>query len=211
MLHWIGLAVAGAGLVLAARWTIAWKLGRDVPAFPWRGVMIPVVIGCLLAVPWYMRVRLEGRLSAAAERIAGRDVFVQCQSFAAAFVDPSADLGHVAYDANGRAEPRTLIKRDQCRDLSDYLGSDKTQPSREQIVAVHVLTHESMHMRGVTVETDAECMAMAQNERMAQLLGAPPEAARQLALDYYQDVYPDMPTGYRSSDCDPGFGEAAAR
>jgi hypothetical protein len=209
MLHWVGAAIAGGGLILAARWTIAWKLGRPVPSFPWRGVMIPIVIGCLLAVPWFLRTRLEGRLSDAASQVAGRDVFVQCQSFSAALVDPSADLGHVAYNANGQAEPKTLIKRDQCKELADYLGSDKLDPSRDEIVAVHVLTHESIHMSGVVVEADAECLAMSQNERMARLLGAPPEAARQLALDYWRDVYPDMPSEYRSSDCDPGFDEAA--
>jgi hypothetical protein len=43
-------------------------------------------------------------------------------------------------------EPWTLIKRDQCRHLAAYARSDKRSPSRDQVVAVHVLTHEAMRL-----------------------------------------------------------------
>ena len=204
MLHWIGFAFIAGGFSLAARWMIAKTMG-PVPPFPWRAVMALALVGSVAAAPWYLRVRLEQRLSAAASEVSDRDVFVQCQSFAAAFIDPTADLGHVAFDAKGRAEPKTLIKRDQCRALTEYLRSDKRNPTMDQVVAVHVLTHESIHMSGTVVEDETECLAMARNSKMAQLLGAPPDAAQELALTYWEKVYPDMPDEYRSSECDPGL------
>jgi hypothetical protein len=89
-------------------------------------------------------------------------VAVRCQSFGGAFVDAGPELGYVRGRADGKPEPWTLINRDQ-------------------VVAVHVLTHEAMHLSG-------------------QLN----EAAAELAAAYWRDIYPLMPDGYRSADCRPG-------
>jgi hypothetical protein len=201
MLHWIGLALLALAGFLVYRWMIA-RRGNHAD-FPWIAVGLLVVLGAACIAPWFLRVRLEDKLSLGASDVAGRKVSVRCQSFGAAFFDPSANLGHVAFNAAGQAEPRTLIKRDQCRDLSGYMSSDKQAPTQEQIVAVHVLTHESMHMAGVTAEAEAECQAVGNDARMAELLGAPPDAARALALSYWTNVYPRMPDQYRSTECDP--------
>jgi hypothetical protein len=202
VLHWIGLALVAFAGFMAFRWMIA-RRGSEQAAFPWITVASLVVVSAACIAPWFLRVRLETKLSQAASEIAGRDVYVKCQSFGAAFFDPSANLGHVAFDAEGNAEPRTLIKRDQCRDLAGYLSSDKAGPSHEQIVAVHVLTHESMHMAGRTSESEAECLAVGNDSRMAELLGAPSAAARALAMSYWTNTYPNMPAKYRSIECDP--------
>jgi hypothetical protein len=206
MLHWIGLALVALAGFLVFRWTIARRGGAHAD-FPWIAMAVLVLLGALCMTPWFMRVRLETKLSHAASQIAGREVYVKCQSFGAAFFDPSADLGHVAFDAGGNAEPRTLIKRDQCRDLAGYLSSDKENPSDEQIVAVHVLTHESMHMAGTATEWEAECLAVGNDARMAERLGASPAAADGLAMSYWSDVYPYMPAEYRSTECNPWVAE----
>ena len=73
-----------------------------------------------------------------------------------------------------------------------------------QILAVHVLTHESMHMSGTTSEAVAECHAMQHDTAMAEDLGAPAAAAHALAVTYWHTVYPYMPDGYTSGDCKPG-------
>jgi hypothetical protein len=207
MLHWVGFALGATAAGIAIRWMIFRRSGSTAK-FPWVSVVVLIVLGCLFVTPWIQRARLERRLSEAATQVSGRSVFVQCQSFAAAFFDPSANLGHVAFDANGVAEPRTLIKRDQCRDLSAYLASGKERPTREQIVAVHVLTHEAMHMAGTGAEWQAECLAVQNDRRMAELLGASPSAAARLAMTYWTDVYPQMPDEYRSTECKP-FGGIA--
>ncbi len=100
-------------------------------------------------------------------------------------------------------ERKTLIKREQCCDLSAYLRSDKESPTTEQIVAVHTLTHEAIHMSGVTNEAETECIAVQRDEDMARALGASPEAATRLAETYWETQYPHLTIEYRKADC-PG-------
>ena len=97
-----------------------------------------------------------------------------------------------------------LIKRDQRRHLAACAGSDKRRPSHEQVVAVHVLPHEAMHLSGRLNEAAAECAAVQRDAHTARLLGAPDAAAAELAAAYWRNVYPLMPDGYRSADCRPG-------
>ena len=91
----------------------------------------------------------------------------------------------------------------QCRDLAAYLRSDKRRPTRDQ-VAVHVLTHEAMHLSGRLDEPAAECAAVQRDAHTARLLGAPADAAAGLAASYWRTIYPRMPDGYRSPECRPG-------
>jgi hypothetical protein len=69
------------------------------------------------------------------------------------------------------------------------------------VIAVHVLTHESMHMRGQPDEARAECEAMQRDAETAQLLGATPQEGLALARAYWLQDYPNMPDAYRSGDC----------
>jgi hypothetical protein len=156
------------------------------------------------AAPGVVRTRHERRLAAAASALAGVQVGVRCQSFGGAFVDPGPELGFVRWRADGTPEPWTLIKRDQCRDLAAYLRSDKHRPSRAKVVAVHVLTHEAMHLSGRTDEAVAECAAVQRDAQTARLLGASAADAAGLAVAYWRHLYPLMPDGYRSTECGPG-------
>ena len=200
VLHWVGITLLLGAVAFLVRWFVDGRKGLE-PAFPRAEVVALVVVGLVAMAPWLLRMRLEGRLAEAASKVSGRPVQVQCQSFAAAFFDATANLGYVPYTADGDAIPTTLIKRNQCRDLARYLSSDKENPTRAQIVAVHVLTHEVMHMAGVTSEAEAECMAVRHDAEMAARLGASERAADELALSYWREVYPHMPDEYRSSEC----------
>jgi hypothetical protein len=129
---------------------------------------------------------------------------VQCQSIGAAMTDAGAELGYVRWTAAGVPEHATTIKYEQCRDLRAYLSRHGRHPTPEQVIAVHVLTHESMHVRGELSEAAAECEAMQRDARMARDLGASPSDAAALAATYWRVDYPLMPDGYRTSDCRPG-------
>lgn len=204
-MHWLGLlALAAAGGVVV-RWMLARTdaLGRP-RAFPWLGVGLLAVAGLAALTPWFLRVRLESRLSAAATEIVGHPVDVHCQSFGQAFVDVGAEFGYVVFTSDGRPEPRTLIKRQQCSDLRGYLASDFDAPTHDHVVALHTLTHETVHMSGISNEAETECLAVQLDARMAGLLGADPEEAAAAAALYWSTVYPRMPDGYRSSECGPG-------
>jgi hypothetical protein len=99
-------------------------------------------------------------------------------------------------------ERSTLIKSAVCADLRSWLRSSKADPSLDQVVAVHVLTHEVMHMVGITSESLAECAAMQRDPDTASALGASPAEAVALAQRYRAEVYPLMPDAYRG-ECPP--------
>ena len=212
MLAWIGvgLLVIAGGVVI--RWMSARTdvLGRPRP-FPYITAVLLVTVGCASLAPLVLRVRLEHRLETAATKLVGTPVEVRCQSFGGAFVDIGNDVGYVIFGADGKPEAWTLIKRQQCGDLSDYLRSDKQDPTRDQIIAVHVLTHETVHVTGVRDEAQTECKAMQLDAGMATLLGAEPKAAEELAIAYWRDIYPWMPPSYRSDECAAGGALDAGR
>jgi hypothetical protein len=202
---WVGTALAALALVRGVRW---WArrtdaLGRS-RAFP----AITVGLSAALAVGAFgqalLHLRTERRLSAAASVVAGLPVRVHCQSLAKASVDLGPELGYVRFTPNGRPEREALIKWETCRRLSAWLRSDKSHPTSDQVIAVHVLTHEAMHMAGTADEAVAECQAVQHDVALAEALGASAADARRLALDYWRDVYPRMPDTYRSGECRPG-------
>lgn len=199
-----GAALLGA-VAVALRWVIGRydALGRKRP-FPGISLAVLLIVGIAGLAPVVLRLRLEATLEVASSAIAGTKVQVHCQALGEAFVDAGFELGYVRFGPNGVPERSTLIKRQQCRDLSSYLRSDRDDFSREHVVAIHTLTHEAIHMSGITNEAETECLALQRNAEMAQLLGATRDAAQRLAAHYWDVVYPRMPDPYRSDECRPG-------
>jgi len=201
ILAWLSaLCLVGAGF-LGARWTLNRydALGRR-RAFPGVAVGALVVVAVVALIPVFVRVRLEARLADAASAIVGSRVSVHCQAFGEAFVDAGQELGYVRFTSDGLPEQKTLIKRQQCRDLRSYLR-DPSEVTRDHVVAVHTLTHEAIHMSGVANEAETECLAVQRNAETAMHLGAAREDAQQLAVYYWENVYPSMPASYRKEGC----------
>jgi len=205
VLTWFAGGLLGAAAVLAGRWTLRRTdgLGRSV-AFPVVSVALLGVVGTACFVPVVLHRRLEHRLDTVASALVGAPAVVHCQSVGQEMVDVGSELGYVRWGPDGVPEHATLIKHAQCGDLSAYLRSDKRAPSLDQVVAVHVLTHEAQHMAGQTSEAAAECQAVQRDARTATLLGATTAEADELARRYWTEVYPRMGEDYRSADCAPG-------
>jgi hypothetical protein len=204
----LGFVSAGSALVgvgVLGHWSTRRQdsLGRPRP-FPVISVSALALVAVVALVPGVQRALEERRLARAATALVGHPVTVHCQSAAGALVDASGELGFVPYDDDGIPLPRTVIKRDPCTQLKHYLGGDREHPSRDEVIAVHVLTHEAMHMRGETSEAAAECQAVQRDRATAVLLGATPRQAEKLARTYWLTVYPDLPEDYSSADCTPG-------
>ncbi len=205
MLLWAALALLAVAVVLVARWLLRPRDGLGGPKpFPVVSVVALALVGGVLLVPVVRHHRLEQRLSAVASDLVGAPATVHCQTAGQEFVDAGAELGYVSWGRDGVPEHQTLVKHAQCGDLADYLGGGKDTPSEDEVVAVHVLTHEAMHMAGETGEASAECQAVQRDARTAELLGATPAQARRLAETYYASVFPRMPDEYRSEDCVQG-------
>jgi hypothetical protein len=188
-------------MVSVTTWTVDRRRGLPFPV--WRvGVSLAVVLTC--AVPVVRHLMLERRLSQAAGRLVGDRVGITCQTLSQSWLDTHAELGYVRIDARGRPERRATIALNACRDLTSWLRSDHRHPSEAQVIAVHVLTHEAMHMKGILEEDLAECAAMQEDRRTALFLGATDLQARTLATRYWSEVYPRMPGSYRSAECRAG-------
>ena len=203
VLEYIADAFAVAALALLARWLMQRGVREHAP-FPAISISSCVVLAVVATFPVVDRVTLESRLSQSASTLLGMHVEVDCQTLTGSALDMGRELGYVKWGPGGIPEHKTLIKHQQCNDLHSYLDSSKLHPNAAEILAVHVLTHESMHMSGITSEFIAECAAMQHDTAMAEDLGASPLAAHALAMTYWLTVYPDMPDGYRSADCRPG-------
>jgi hypothetical protein len=202
---WVALALVAAAAAVAVRWygSRVDELGRRRD-FPLASVVLLAVLAAGAATPAVLHARQERRLAAVASALAGVRVTVRCQRLGAAFVDAGPELGYVRWQADGTPERRALIKRDACRDLAAYVRAGGRGPTRAQVVAVHVLAHEAMHMAGLVDEATAECAAVQRDARAARLLGASAADAAALAAAYWRTVYPSMPPGYRSAACRPG-------
>jgi hypothetical protein len=193
-----------AAIVVYLHWRVrnrdGWAMHRPLPKVTFSLLAIAVVVtGC---VAW-RHGKLEDRLSHAASTLAGFPVRVHCQDLAGEATDISGDLGTVQFSADGTPAHATLIRREQCSALSSYLAKHGAHPSSAQILAVHVLTHETMHMRGLRAESAAECAAVQRDAHMARLLGASPADAQSLAAAYWRQDYPQLSDEYRSQECQP--------
>ncbi|HEX3900255.1 MAG TPA: hypothetical protein VHW74_13890 [Mycobacteriales bacterium] len=202
MLLILGVAAAIGAAFLAARWQLHSydSLGRR-RRFPTISVSLLTVLAIALALPTFLRHREEAKLDKVATVIVGAHATVHCETLGQEFTDLSGDLGFVKFGDDGVPEHHTTIMRGPCADLKHYYGGDQAHPSPDEIIAVHVLTHESMHMRGQPVEALAECEAMQRDAETAQLLGATPQEGLALARDYWLVDYPNMPDNYRTGDC----------
>jgi hypothetical protein len=197
------LALVG---VASARWVLRRydALGRRRP-FPKVTVALGLVLALACAVPLWQHDRLEHRLAAAAGTVAGAPVTVHCQTPSETFVSAGVELGYVRWGPDGVPEHATVIAYDACRHLRAWLASSRRHPSLDEVVAVHVLTHEAMHMAGIKNEAHAECAAVQRDARTALALGATLDEATALARRYWTQVYPRMPDDYRGG-CGPDGG-----
>lgn len=164
-------------------------------------VLVPMIV---LAWFEYENHEADLTMSHAASVLAGRPVHVTCQRLTGTFVDAGAELGYVQWGPGGAPGDETVLKYDACKAVYDWMGSDKQDPSEMEVVAVHVLAHESQHLAGVQSEAVAECYSVQTTEQAALLLGATAAQARALAVQYATQVYPRMPDDYRSADCKDG-------
>ena len=160
--------------------------------------------------------KTEETLGALASQIAGRPVSVKCQGVIKEAVDVSAAEGEVLFE-NGEPTDVAELKRGICIELADFpktlederyrcLASSDACPKEiiKRVVAVHTLTHEAWHLRGVQDERVTECYAMQTSEIVARRLGASQALARAMAVYYANERYTRLSSSYQSPFCRDG-------
>ena len=161
--------------------------------------------------------KTEQTLGALASQIAGRPVTVKCQGVVAGAVDVTASGGKVIFDANGRPGDVAELKRTVCTHLNEFPDTvsdaryrclvSATECPRDidrYVFAIHTLTHEAWHLRGVADERLAECYALQTDQLVASRLGANRSLSRAIAVYYATEKYTRLSSKYQSPACRNG-------
>ncbi len=134
---------------------------------------------------WFQReTPTEQKLGAVASSLAGQAVSVRCPSIWRRLLDVSSFGGTAHYDKDGKPS-HAQLQHEVCVTYDDLaergfpdLGClaaewrDCDEFVIDVVFAVHVLTHESWHLRGVRDEGTAECYAYQTDSTVAQRFGA---------------------------------------
>lgn len=112
------------------------------------------------------------------------------------------DSGSIGGKVNSSSVNTARLKYGQCADLFTWMQSlDKSSPSENETIAVHVLTHEGVHTTGEFNEAITECTAIQRDAKMAVALGASEQTGLSLQQSYFKNVYPRMSPAYTLSGC----------
>jgi hypothetical protein len=128
------------------------------------------------------------------------------------------ESAHAAPVGVTRLSPRTCRLVEAFRKAPTEVGSrlcvHGSPASRQQVgecdgwgsklLAVHVLTHESIHLAGVVDEAVTDCLAVQLDALVAGRLGASNAFSRSFAGEYWRHYYPTQERRYRSSECRDG-------
>lgn len=192
-------------LALALLYYLIWDTLVRKNSLNW--LMIPLVsllflpLG-LMELRWSM---MEAKLSSVVDDISGRKGGkVHCQRLSEAFFDTKVSVaGHVSSDNPNTA----VVNYEQCQHIFAWLERGKAEPSREQTHAIHVLTHEAVHVSGEYNESITECTAINRDYLTVKHLGGSEEMGRHIASSYYATIWPDMSKEYILDGCtiDPKF------
>jgi hypothetical protein len=123
-----------------------------------------------------------------------------CERFSESLFNLSQFDGYVYQATSDVAN----YKRASCIDLASYARGSKSQPTLDQVAAVHLVAHETMHVNGVWNEAEAECTAAQLSHLVAEELGATPAQARELQARYFAEIYPNLRPNYVSAECREG-------
>ncbi len=206
MLLAVCIGLAALACAVTVRWVLVREdcLGRRTRSFPVVAAGLPALAAIACAVPVVRHAQLETRLGQVASILAAVPASVRCETAGQAWLEVHPERGYVAVGADGAPSLEAVVTYDTCNDLASWIASDHRAPTSNQVVSVHVLTHEAMHIAGRLDEARAECAAVQRDTHTAQLLGATVDQARSLARQYLLTVYPTMPDAYRSSACVAG-------
>ena len=165
----------------------------------WAGILI---VSVLVAVYFEVGHDRQQRLATFAMSAVtdNPNAHADCRRWSESFVSLGLYDGYVRQDNPDIA----MIANGSCRALAAYAASDKRHPSLDQIAAVHLIAHETMHVNGYWAESEAECRAAQLNYLVAEKLGATEAQARALQRIYFAQIYPTLASDYIASACQEG-------
>lgn len=177
-------------------------------------VVAPLIAGalllCVLGVRSHLRrVDVERRAGAVASELVGHPVRVHCPGLIRRHLVFDDHEGEVRFSAAGTPQPETHLSANTCDGLRRVLDHGAaldleclwwrcSAADTRAAMAIAVLTHESMHMRGVADEGAAECQAQLAVAGAAVRLGLTSRSAASLAHWMATDYADELPDRYRA-------------
>jgi hypothetical protein len=170
------------------------------------GVLVLAVLGVRGHV---RRVEVERRAGKVAGAIAGHHVRVHCPGPIRRHLFYEISEGRVRFSADGVPNPETNLSGAACTGLRRVLDRGASlnleclfwqcsPADTRAAMALAVLTHEAVHMRGVIDEGATECEAQERVEATALRLGLTPPSAESLAHWMRTDYAELLPEQYRA-------------
>ncbi len=168
-------------------------------SFDWGYLCVVAGLAVLCGSPAYKIWQLEKDLSAYAAGFADRpNATVSCTSVFDSIFDPyDMTRAGSAFIETGKI----VFHHGWCQRFMDYMD-DPRNTTDDEIFAMHVFTHEVMHIRGEYNEARTDCQAIQRNHTLARAMGVSEYLARRNALHYYNVLYKSHP--YFNKECAPG-------
>jgi hypothetical protein len=176
-------------------------------------VIAPLLAGalllCVLGIRGHIRrVEVERKAGQVASAIAGHGVKVNCPGPIKQRFSYEITEGRVRVSADGVPERKTNLSADACAGLRRVLDEGSSlnleclywncsQADTQAAMGLIVLTHESVHMRGVLDEGLTECEAEKRVEATALAFGLTPQSAQSVAHWARTDYAELLPEQYR--------------
>lgn len=178
---------------------VLWKPLIKHQKFPLISCFLVIGMLGLFGIPEIQWLSSEQQASLAVAAISGNPKGkLLCQRFSEALFDSKpAIAGYVDWTQPDVA----VMKWGQCEQLFKWMNSDKINPTEAEISAVHILSHETIHVAGNRNEASTECMAVDTDSVMAQFLGASSAQGNYIASVYFKTIWPYMPAGYQLAGC----------
>lgn len=175
------------------------------PAFGLLAIAL-CIAGAFLWPQWRAR-QTERAAKPLVSALAKRDVGVKCPRYINAVF---TNVGSVKLDEHGQIADRTDLTGPVCDGLRHVLSPAGTrelgcltdpagtcpESARRSVVAISVVAHEAMHLRGQLNEGGAECDSVGESATIATTLGIPLEQARMISWLHYAAMNPLTPPQY---------------
>lgn len=184
----------------------------NAPAFGLLAIFL-VALGALVW-PQYRARAVEAKVKPLVQALSQRDASARCPRYITAIF---TNVGSVRLDANGNPADRTDLTGPIC-DALRHLYTDEgraeleclvtdgrcPESARRSVIALSVVAHEAMHLRGILDEAAAECSSIAEGQRSGELAGLSPEQGRMIGYLHLMALNPSTPAEYAVSpaDCD---------
>jgi len=158
---------------------------RNKKRISWLGIILMLIPAGGLTYFEYQWQQTQNKISLVVQDISGKkDTGFKCERLSFGFFDASADKRVI--DSNDKV---VELKYAECNTLLDwYKETDKSKPTEEQIVALHLFDQQVMRVSGQPNADLEECLAIKNYSAIAQKLGATPSQGDYMSLYYQQRI-----------------------